>query len=92
MADDDGKDKEYFTNLTSFGMGDQASLLAYVAVASRFYTVKKETVHAAIGEELRPGHWEVTIELTADNARVTEIYRLELKPDGSSGIAPLVDK
>ena len=46
----------------------------------------------AMGEELRPGHWEVTVELTADNARATERYRLELKPDGSSGIAPLVDK
>ena len=92
MADDDGKNKEYFTNLTSFGMGGQVTLLAYVEVASRFYTVKKETVHAAMGEELRPGHWEVTVELTADNARVTERYQLELKPDGSSGIGPLVHK
>ncbi len=92
MKDDDGKDRWYFTPLTSVGMGSVAYLLVIVKLEDyKFYTLKYEDLNAIIDLQLPLGEWTVDIKLTADNAFKETSFKLGLRPDGSVSLHPLVD-
>jgi hypothetical protein len=93
MNDDDGRDKWYFTPLTSIGMGGVAYLLVIVKLEDGgFRSLKYEDQNAVIDQQLPLGEWAVDLKLTADNAFKEGSFKLGLRPDGSMSIQPLVDR